>query len=293
MSRRDVEDALSNILGITISLGCVSANEARISAALEKPAEEVHVAIQASATANVDDTSWAKQNERASIFGICTPIFAAYFVTEKKDAATAKRVLGDFDGYLGSDRSLTYSWFDQARHQTCLSHLDRHFLKISQRRGPSKKIGEAALEQMDLAWGVWRDFKAGAINADQLQERNRPIEDALQRILENGKTCGHPKTEGTCANILEIYESLWLYTYLEGVEPTNNSAERALRPGVRWRRTSFGSQSERGSRFAERMLTVVETCRRQGRHLLDYLTACIANNLRGLPAPSLVPAAPL
>jgi transposase len=291
MSRRDVEDMLSNTLGISISLGCVSANEERVSEALAKPVEEVHVEIQRSDTVNADDTSWVQQNQRASIFGICTPIFAAYFVTEKKDAATAKKVLGEFAGFLGTDRSLTYSWYDHAMHQTCLAHIDRHLLKISQRTGPSKKIGEAALKQMDLAWGVWHAFKAGEITADQLLEQNRPIEDALKKILEDGENCGHAKTEGTCANILDIWNSLWLYTYLEGVEPTNNSAERALRPGVRWRKTSFGSQSDRGSRFVERMLTVVETCRRQGRHLLDYLTACVANCMRGLPAPSLVPAA--
>lgn len=290
MSRRDVEDLLSSTLGISISLGCVSANEERVSEALAKPVEEVHVGIQESGSANIDDTTFYQQNERVSLFGICTPIFAAYFVTQKKDANTAKRVLGRFDGFLGSDRALTYSFYDQAKHQTCLSHLDRHFLKISQRNGPSKKIGQAALEQMDLAWGVWHEFKAGTINADQLLERNRPIEESLEKILEDGTKCGHAKTEATCANVLDIYQSLWLYTYLE-VEPTNNSAERTLRPGVRWRKTSFGSQSDRGSRFVERMLTVVETCRRQGRHLLDYLTSCVVNHLRGLPAPSLVPAA--
>lgn len=290
MSRRDVEEVLSNTMGMEISLGSVSANEERVSQALAKPVEEVHQEIQHGDAANVDDTTWYEENERAVLWGLCNPIFAVYFVTKHKDALTAKQVLGGFNGTLGSDRASTYSFYDQAKHQTCLAHLDRHFLKISQRRGKSKKIGTAAMEQMDQAWSAWRDYKAETIDLEQLLDRNEPIEAKLKEILEDGMECGHPKTEATCYNILCIYRSLWLYTFCEGVEPTNNSAERTLRPGVRWRRVSFGSQSERGSRFVERMLTVVETCRRQGRHLLDFLTLCVTQSWRGLPAPSLVPA---
>lgn len=289
MSRRDIEELLRTTLGIDISLGSVSANEARVSEALVEPTVEVHAAIQAGEVAHVDDTTFLERNHRAVMWGLCNPLFAAYFVTSRKDAATAKTVLGSFDGILMSDRAANYGFYELTKHQTCLAHLDRTFLKISQRSGPSRKVGEAALAQMDLAWRAWHEFKADQIDVDELLAKNAPVERKLEVILKRGARCGHSKTQATCANILDIYPCLWLYTYLEGVEPTNNSAEQALRPGVRWRRVSFGSQSERGSRFVERMLTVIETCRRQGRHLLEFLTSCVSRSMRGLPAPSILP----
>jgi transposase len=87
-----------------------------------------------------------------------------------------------------------------------------------------------------------------------------------------------------------LEDSLWTFGYAEGVGPTNNSAERALRPAVIWRKGSFGTDSERGSRFAERVLTMVATLKSQGRHVLDYLTAACEAGLLGQAAPSLLPA---
>lgn len=289
MSRRDVEDMFRNAFDVSISLGCVSANEARVSEALAGAAAQAHEALQQGETANIDDTTFFEKNHHAAMWGLCNPGFAAYFVTPRKDAATARAVLGSFDGILMSDRAANYAFYDPSKHQKCLAHLDRTFLKIYQRRGLSRLIGRAALKQLDLAWKAWHEFKSGAIDVDGLLARNAPVEKELESVLERGTRCGHSKTEATCANILKVYPSLWLYTFLEGVEPTNNSAERVLRPGVRWRRVSFGSQSPRGSQFVARTLTVIETCRRQGRHLLEVLTSCVSNSMLGLPAPSLAP----
>ena len=105
-----------------------------------------------------------------------------------------------------------------------------------------------------------------------------------------GSTWGVPKTSGTCRDILKRREALWTFVQVDGVEPTNNRAERSLRPGVLWRKGSFGSDSEAGSRFAERLLTVAATCRQQGRSLLDFLVAAGEAALQGTAAPSLLPA---
>jgi transposase len=93
----------------------------------------------------------------------------------------------------------------------------------------------------------------------------------------------------TCRQLLKVELALWLFVSVEGVEPTNNAAERALRPAVLWRRTSFGSQSLDGSCFAARMLTVGTTLRLLQRNVLDYLAqACLAKR-NNLPSPSLLP----
>src|SRR5262245_31826447 len=117
----------------------------------------------------------------------------------------------------------------------------------------------------------------------------RPIRREMERLLAAGQTCGVSKTEGTCREMRKRRQALWTFVRNEEVEPTNNAAERAIRPGVLWRKGSFGTQSPDGSRFVEAMMTAVTTLKQQHRHVLDYLTATCAAALRGEPAPSLLP----
>ena len=117
-----------------------------------------------------------------------------------------------------------------------------------------------------------------------------PLRREVERLLEAGRQCGVAKTEGTCREMLKRREALWTFVQVEGVEPTNNTAERSIRPAVQWRKGSFGTQSEGGSRFVESMMTVVATLKQQNRNVLDYLTAAHEAALRGAPAPSLLPA---
>jgi len=101
---------------------------------------------------------------------------------------------------------------------------------------------------------------------------------------------GIPKTAGLCREILKIHQVLWIVVRHEGVEPTNHAAERAIRPGVLWRKGSFGTQSPEGSRVVETMMTVVATLKQQHRHVLAYVAAACETALRGEAAPSLLPA---
>ena len=112
----------------------------------------------------------------------------------------------------------------------------------------------------------------------------------VRSSLERGAVCACPKTATTCGELLRLWDCLWTFTRVEGVEPTNNAAERALRHAVIWRRISGGADSEAGSRFVERMLSAVATCRQQKRGVLEYLTSCHRTRLDGRPAPSLLPA---
>ena len=116
-----------------------------------------------------------------------------------------------------------------------------------------------------------------------------PLRREVERLLAAGSRCGVAKTEGTCGEMLKRREALWTFVQVEGVEPTNNTAERSIRPGVQWRKGSFGTQSENGSRFVESMMTVVATLKQQKRNVLDYLTAAHKAALRGESAPSLLP----
>ena len=117
-----------------------------------------------------------------------------------------------------------------------------------------------------------------------------PLQAALREALEAGLDPPHAVVAGALyGNLLDAWPALWTFTQVDGVEPTNNAAERALRPAVLWRKGSFGTQSDAGARFVERILTVAATCKQQGRGLLDFLVAAITASRLGLPPPSLVP----
>ena len=134
-------------------------------------------------------------------------------------------------------------------------------------------------------------LQAAVVNKE-LQQRLIPLRARLGRLLRRGQENADRKAAGLCRELTKWWRALRTFARVEGVEPTNNVAERALRPAVLWREGSFGSDSEAGSRFAERLLTVVATCRQQGRRLLEFLAAAGEAALQGTAAPSLLPTRP-
>jgi len=136
------------------------------------------------------------------------------------------------------------------------------------------------VEQSRQLFRLWQQIRDGTLEKAEFQKLIKPIKEKAGELLFEGTLSTHSKTRNTCSNILKLELSLWTFARVEGVEPTNNQAERALRRAVMWRRKSFGTQSESGSRFVERILSVVTTLRQQGRSVLDYLKkACAADTV--------------
>jgi transposase len=199
-------------------------------------------------------------------------------------------MLGEtFSGILNSDRWSAYNWVPVFSRQLCWSHLLRDFQAFVERGGESQRIGEAILAQSGLMFEWWHRVRDGTLTRATFQANMKPVQQKVGELLRQGTACAHDKTPGTCRDILKREEALWTFVHVEGVEPTNNLGERQVRHGVLWRKMCFGTQSEAGSRFAERIMTVVATLKQQQRNVLDYLTeACDATNW-GRPAPSLLP----
>ena len=145
------------------------------------------------------------------------------------------------------------------------------------------------MAQAHLMFTWWHRVREGTLQRSTFRSYMTPVRREVERLLEAGSHCDVPKTAGTCRDILKRRGALWTFVQVDGVEPTNNTAERAIRPGVLWRKGSFGTQSDAGSRFVESMLTVVATLKQQKRHILEYLTAACEAALRGETAPSLIP----
>jgi transposase len=190
---------------------------------------------------------------------------------------------------LVTDRWNAYSWYPTWRRQLCWAHLLRDIEAMITRGGRSAEVGEALRVEARKMFHWWHRVRDSTLTHASFRTYVQPVRREVERLLEVGQRCGVPKTEGTCREIFKQHQALWTFVRHAGAEPTNNAAERAIRPGVLWRQGSFGTHSPEGSRFVEAIMTVVATLKQQHRNVLDYLTTTCQAALCGEPAPSLLP----
>jgi len=289
-SQRDVEEVMQTVFHTDLSLGSIPAQEDQVSAALAEPVQAVQTYVQQQPVQNVDETSWREKTKRAWLWINTTSWVTLFLVIATRGAKGAQQVLGTVvKSIVGSDRWSGYNWLDPQQRQLCWAHLKRDFQALVERGGASEWIGRALLEQVEKMFGLWHRVRDGTLSRADFQTAMQPIQTRVGALLREGAVLACDKTRRTCENLLKLEVALWTFVRVEGVEPTNNSAERGLRRAVLWRRRSFGTQSEDGSHFVERVLTAVTTLRQQKRDVLDYLTEACAAAIRGDQAPSLLP----
>jgi transposase len=280
LSHRDCVEALGALHGAQLSLGSISAIQRQVSAALAAPVETAREFVRRQGVNHVDETGWRERSRLSWLWVNATRQVTAFQVAPQRDAATAREVIGRRRaGIITTDRYLGYNWLATARRQVCWAHLKRDFQAILERGGESRKIGEALLVQTKEVFRLWYELRDGAISRRKFQRLIAPVRQRVTESLEAGSECRSSKTSGTCRQMQAVEAALWTFVRINGVEPTNNTAERALRRAVLWRRKSFGTQSAAGSRFVERILSVVTTLKQQGRDVLAYLTAVCASTL--------------
>jgi transposase len=289
MGRRGVEEVVETVFEVPTSLGSVSALEAEMSAALTGPYQEARAAVHDAPVTNTDETSWSEKGQKRWLWGAATATVAFFVIHLRRSFEGLQALLGEtMTGVVCSDRWTAYSKLPLNQRQICWAHLKRDFQKLIERGGPAEAIGRVGLEVVECLFADWWAFRRGELDRAGLQARSEPIARELQGVLEQGCSCADSKAATFCANLLALYPALWLFTTIEGVEPTNNHAERILRLGVLWRKNAFGCHSAAGCRFVERMLTVVQTLRLQKRPVLDYLYRTIVAHRSGLAAPQLL-----
>jgi hypothetical protein len=290
MSDRDVQELMGVAFHTDISLGSIPAQEQRVSAALAQLVEEAQEYVRQQPYANVDETGWRQMDQRAWLWVAATSLVTVFIVVGTRSAAGVKRLLGEsFEGIVGSDRWSAYHWLDPLRRQLCWAHLKRDFQAFVDRGGESNIIGTLLLKQVKSMFQLWHRVRDGTLSHSDFQVAMQPVQTEVTSLLKIGTVVNHTRTRKTCHNLLKLEPALWTFVIREGVEPTNNAAERPLRRGVIWRRRSFGTQSEAGSVFVQRILTAVITLRQQQRDVLDFLTEACQANISGAHIPSLLP----
>ena len=279
----------------------MSASERRFTAALQLPFDEARRAIRGAPVLNTDETTehfclwqesagrswrlrsrlgWKKGGKRPWLWTAASPKLVVYQLAPRRNIAALHALIGEiFEGVMITDRYGAYRHLVPARWQICWAHLRRDFRSIAVSDEAHAELGDHLLTLTDELFDLWEHVKSGAQTLDafraQLEEESGIITQFDRTLITAGALLESRVLAGRCRRIHRDFASLWTFTRIPGVEPTNNAAEQALRRAVLWRKISQGTRSDGGQRYVERMMTVVETCRRQGRSVIEYLHAVL------------------
>jgi transposase len=289
LSKRQIRQVAADLFTLSISTGMISKLERRSAVALEAPYHELAIAVHQARATNIDETSWRECFGKVWLWATVTPLFTVFTIAKNRSGEVARALLGSEDDQIvSSDRFSAYDWIMARCRQICWAHLRRDFQAMIDRGGDGETIGRRLLSLSNRLFRHWHRVRDGTREWESFGKSMSRLCRQVKQALEEGSRCSCAKTAATCFEILKVEEGLWTFARVKGIEPTNNAVERALRHAVIWRRISGGTDSAAGSRFVERMLTVVATCRQQGRNILDYLSTCFEANCRGQALPSLL-----
>lgn len=288
-SKRRAALFLGAVLNQPASPGWLVALQDRAAEAVRPAYDELAAALPAQPALYVDESPTREGPARGWVWTFVAAAFTVFACRLSRAAEVPRALLGvGFTGVIHCDRARMYWAF--GRLQYCWAHLKRDFAGLTESPcGVTRRLGHDLLRPTKEMLGLWKRVRDGTLSRADFREQMRPIRRRVESVLLRGYFDG--RVRGFCADLHEHCDRLWVFVDVDGVEPTNNAAERSLRHAVIWRKLSFGTQSAGGSRFVERMLTVIETCRQQKRDVFAWLVAAVRAHLAGKPAPSLLPGA--
>jgi transposase len=286
-SKRRAAQFLSMILNQPASAGWMVLLQNRAAEAVKPAYDELAEQLPAQAVLNVDESPTKEGKLKGWVWTFVAKAFTFFACRTSRAADVPKQLLGDgFSGVIHCDRARMYWAFDQL--QWCWAHLKRDFQAlIDDPCATKKRLGRDLMKPTKELFALWQKVRDGTISRRGFRQLVQPIRQRVNALLLRGYF--NALTHNFCKELVEHGKHLWTFVDVEGVEPTNNAAEQALRHAVIWRKLSFGTQSKSGSQFVERLLTVIETCRRQSRDVFHWLVATIQAHYNGDQTPSLLP----
>jgi transposase len=290
-SKRRTALFLSTVLRQPCSTGWVVKLQNQATDALRPAYDQLAAQLPNEPVLSLDETPTKEGTAKSWLWTYVAAAFTLFAVRPSREASGVRDLLGEsFQGVVHCDRARMYLSLE--RLQWCWAHLKRDFQAlVDQGDGQAKRLGYDLLRPTRELFKHWANYRDGTISRAALQRRLAPVRRAVERLLLRGIRSGNRSLVGMCRELYEHRSWLWTFVREEGVEPTNNASERALRHAVIWRKLSFGTQSANGSCFVETILTVIETCRQQKRSAFDYLVEALQARRAGRTPPSLVPRA--
>ena len=290
-SKRRTAEFLTALLGQPCSASLTVKIQNQVTAAVRPSYEALAAQLPGQEQLSIDETGTKQENGKAWLWTFVAKLFTVFTVRPTREATALTTLLGPtFHGVVNCDRAKMY--WHLGCLQWCWAHLSRDFqAMIDSGTVPGKWLGFRLRRATCELFEHWADYREGRISWAALRRRMGPVRRKVEDLLLRGMQSDDKDVRGTCRELYEHRQWLWMFLRQEGVEPTNNAGERSLRHAVIWRKLSFGTQSASGSRFVETMLTVIETCRQQRRSAFAFLTHAVEAHLARQPAPSLLPGA--
>jgi transposase len=289
VSRRDTTELARELFGVALATGSVDTIIHGAGEALAAPHTRLEQEIKSAPVVNIDETGWKTAGGSRTLWGALSARSAVFRIAAGRHGFEARTLLGErFAGIVCSDRWRGYDYLDPTQRQLCWAHLLRDFTAHSEGMAEQKQFGGDGLQIARHLFAAWDSYQADGDRA-RLQTRIAPLQGKLRALLEHAARKS-PKTKYHrvfAKSLLKRWPALWTFTHTDGVEPTNNHAERGLRGAVIYRKLSLGSQSDHGERTIERLLSASVTCRLRRQSLVAYLSEVIAAHARGDPIPSL------
>jgi transposase len=290
LSRRELQEFLKEQFDFKLSLGTVFNKQKLVNKALEHPVAELLDKIKQSACVNMDETGHRRDGNTQWLWGVMSPSAAYFSIANSRGKKVIQRLMEGYEQIVISDRYAGYNYFDSSKRQLCWAHLKRDFTKISEKQDKMiARMGKNLLLCQAELFEVWHTYKQGHINRNELTSKTEPIRKRLGEYLEQGSyTDPKLKIMRFCKNLLENFSALWTFIFIEGVEPTNNHAERCLRQAVIWRKKSFGTRSDYGSEFVARTMSFITTCKLQSINSFEFLKETMHSFFAGTEGPLLI-----
>ena len=287
LAKREGIALIKDLYDVDIALGSASNIEERVTHALDPIYERINdFVITSRFCKHFDETGWRNSGQRHYVWLASCEHAAYYMIERRRNAAAFKKLVRTDPSALAAvtDRYAVYNVIQQS-HQYCLAHLIRDFRKYGERSGLDGEIGGALAKELKKACWTHGKYRDGKISWDVRNRRLRHRKHKVKDWLEDGVANGSDQLCQLCETLLDHFENLWTFTKVQGMEPTNNLAERDMRKLVIWRKKSYGTRSDRGKRFVERITTVSQTLRRQGQNVLKFVQEAIVMFYRNEDAP--------
>jgi transposase len=294
ISRRGAEDISRTVFGVPIGTGSVASLLNHAAASVKQTYEELLSRVPKLSFLNADETGWPVGRRLSWLWIFVAQMFVVFKIGPR-NSETLKGVIGDrFEGIVCCDRFRAYFKAHLGVFQFCWAHLIRNFKELGSvcTGKDAQHLSQRMLEESKRLFRIWHQYTGGDITRSELIRLSLPIRARMKACMQKYQASEIPKVSKFAANLLQCWHGMFTFLYHEGVEPTNNIAEQGMRPPVMWRRICQGNKTEQGARVTERLLTVLHTCRMQGRDPIEFLTEAITAYRKGLPAPSLLPVEP-
>lgn len=288
LAKREAMQLIKELYDVDMGVGSVSNIEERVTQALDPIYERIHdFVVKSDLCKHFDETGWRDSGQRHFVWVASCSTAAIYHIDRERSAAAFRRFIGRDPKEINAvtDRYAVYNAIG-GKHQHCLSHLIREFLGYAERDGPDKEIGKTLEKELRAACGIHAKYRKGAIAWEQRVRSLRKKQKKVETWLEEGMANGSDQLYRLCEKLLDNFDKLWMFVDNPEIEPTNNLAERDMRKLVIWRKKSCGTRSERGKKFVERITTVAQTLKRQGKSILSFVQEAVVNFYVKAPPPS-------